>query len=220
MMNFEKARHHMIEQQLRPWEVLDPVVIDTLYADRRELFVPAPWHAFAYADFALPLPSGARMLPPKLEAHCLQALKLTPSDRVLEIGTGSGHMAALLAHHAHEVWSVEIVPELAELARANLSRAGVDNVHVVVGDGLQGLAEGAPYDAILISGGVTHIPSVLIEQLALGGRLLAFVGRAPIQTLRRIVKRAADALACEDLLETEVPPMREPCKGGEDFFAS
>ncbi|MCX7898090.1 MAG: protein-L-isoaspartate O-methyltransferase [Rhodocyclaceae bacterium] len=216
-MNYEKARHHMIEQQLRPWEVLDPAVIDSLYADRRELFVPEALRAFAFADVALPLPQGAQMLPPKLEAHCLQALALQPHERVLEIGTGSGHMAALLGRAAHEVWSVEIDPSLAELARANLARAGIDNVSVIVGDGLLGLADGAPYDAILVSGGIRQVPSVLIDQLAAQGRLLAFVGASPVYTLRKMTKHADGVIVTEDLLETDVPALRQPAFAAFDF---
>lgn len=216
-MNYERARQHMIEQQLRPWEVLDPAIIDLLYADRRELFVPAAYRSFAYADITLPLPRGQSLLPPKLEAHCLQALALKPHERALEIGAGSGHMAALLGAASHEVWSVEIEPELAELARANLVKAGIANVHVVAGDGLEGLAFGAPYDAILVSGGILEIPSILLDQLAVGGRLVAFVGASPVYALRRISKRADGVLLREDLLEADVPALRQALPSAFDF---
>ncbi|MCX8017464.1 MAG: protein-L-isoaspartate O-methyltransferase [Rhodocyclaceae bacterium] len=213
-MNHELARRHMIEQQLRPWEVLDPAVVATLYADRREDFAPSGQKTFAFADIALPLGvADAVMLPPKLEAHCLQALELKPGERVLEIGTGSGHMAALLAARAQEVWSVEIEPALAEQARANLRHAGVSHVHVEIGDGLNGLPDHAPFDAIMVSGGVIEVPTALTDQLAVGGRLLAFLAppdRAPVMTLSRITRVRADALVREDLLETSVPLLRQP----------
>jgi protein-L-isoaspartate(D-aspartate) O-methyltransferase len=208
-MNFEVARHHMIEQQLRPWDVLDPAVVDVLYADHREDFVPAPYRALAFADTDIPLGSGASMLPPKLEAHALQALAVKPHERVLEVGTGSGHMAALLAACAKEVWSVEIDPALAEQARANLSRRGVANVHVEVGDGLIGLAARAPFDVIMVSGAVREIPVALIEQLANGGRLLAFVGEAPVIAMRRLTRNGPEALLVEDIMETEVPALQQ-----------
>lgn len=209
-MNYEQARRNMIEQQLRPWEVLDPAVVDLLYADRREDFAPPAQRALAFADLALPLGVGdAVMLPPKLEAHALQALAVRPHERVLEIGTGSGHMAALLAARAREVWSVEIEPALAEFARANLARAGCDNAHVDTGDGLLGLAQQAPYDVIVISGGVTAVPEVLFDQLAVGGRLLAFVGAAPLMSMRLFRRLDAASVTHEDLMETSVPALRQ-----------
>jgi protein-L-isoaspartate(D-aspartate) O-methyltransferase len=210
-MNYETARHHMIEQQLRTWNVLDAAVVDTLYADRREEFVPAAYRALAFADIELPLGPEAVMLAPKIEARALQALALTGSERVLEIGTGTGHMAALLAARAASVVSVEIDAALAEQARANLARTGCANVQVVVGDGLaqlSGTAQG-PFDAILVSGSLTEVPAVLLEQLADGGRLLAFVGVAPLMALRKIVRNDSRFVA-QDVMETVVPPLRQP----------
>lgn len=212
-MNYEQARRNMIEQQLRPWEVLDPSVIELLYADRRENFVPASQRALAFADVALPLSSDAVMLPPKLEAHSIQALAPKPHERALEVGTGSGHMAALLAARVEEVWSVEIDPQLAATARANLANAGIDNVHVEVGDGLAGLVAHAPFDVIVVSGGVRQVPAALLDQLAVGGRLLAFVclpGQEPLMSMRLITRTASDVLASKDLMETVVPLLRQP----------
>lgn len=212
-MNYEIARRHMIEQQLRPWEVLDPVVVDTLYADHREEFVPAAHRALAFADIEIPLGQGAVMLPPKLEAHVLQALAVQPHESVLEIGAGSGHMAALLAARAREVWSVEIDPDLAAQARANLARRGIANVEVVVGDGLAGAPRPEPFDVIVVSGGVSAIPAVLVDQLKDGGRLLAFVAlpdSAPLMAMRRLTRVGAAAVTTEDLMETVVPPLRQP----------
>ena len=209
-MNYETARYHMIEQQLRTAEVLAPQVVDVLSANRREGYVPAAYRDLAFADVAIPLGQDATMLTPKLEARLLQELALQAHERVLEIGTGSGHMAALLAAQAAAVWSIEIDPVLAAQARTNLERDDVHNVHIEVGDGLAGLAAQAPFDAIVLSGGVTHIPAVLLEQLKSGGRLLAFVGYAPVMTLRRLTRVNATAVSTEDRMETVVPMLRQP----------
>lgn len=211
-MNFESARHNMIEQQLRPWRITDATVIDQLYADRREDFVPDAYRALAFADVEIPIGQGASLLPPKLEGRILQALAIQPQERVLEIGAGSGHMAALLATRAKDVWSVEIDPAVAAIARANLGRTDLENVHVEIGDGLAGLMAHAPYDAIVVSGGVREIPQALIDQLAVGGRLIAFVtlpDQAPTMALRRLTRVSADAVASEDELETIVPMLKQ-----------
>ncbi len=215
-MNYELARHHMIQQQLRTSEVLSSQVVDLLYADRREHYVPAAYRALAFAETAIPLGHGAEMLTPKLEARLLQAAALKHGDRVLQIGTGSGHLAALLAEQAGHVWSVEIVPELAEQARANLHDDGVTNVTVEVGDGLAGLPTHAPYDCIVISGGVATIPAALQAQLKVGGRLLAFVApvdRAPLMVLRQITRQGEDDYVGADLLETAVPCLQGAASG-------
>ena len=208
-MNYELARHHMIQQQLRTAEVLSSQVVDLLYTDRREVYVPAAYRTLAFADIAIPLGRGnAAMLTPKLEAHLLQEMNLQRSERVLEVGTGSGHMAALMAEQAQQVWTVELDPELAARARTNLENDGVVNVNVEVGDGLAGLAAHAPYDCILVSGGVPAIPAALQAQLKVGGRLLAFVAhadQAPVMVLRRIDRQAEDLYVGSDLLETAVP---------------
>lgn len=215
-MNFESARHNMIEQQLRPWLVNDPAVIEQLYADRREDFVPDAYRALAFADVEVPVAMGVRgaaLLPPKLEGRILQALAVQPRERVLEIGAGSGHMAALLAAQAKEVRSIEIDPAVAAIARVNLDRAGVGNAHVEIGDGLNGLPAHAPYDVIVVSGGVAEIPQALIDQLAVGGRLIAFVtlpDQAPSMALRCLRRIGAEAVASEDVLETIVPLLRQP----------
>lgn len=209
-MNLETARHHMIQQQLRTCEQMSPATVELLYADRREHYVPAALRAFACADVALPLADKASMFTPKLETRLIEAAALKRRDKVLEIGAGSGHLAALLAEQAQQVWSIEIDPALAGLARHNLAAAGVANVAVIEGDGLAGLPEYAPYDAIVVSGSVAEVPAAWREQLAVGGRLLVFVGnRAPL-TLRRLVRIDADSIVGEDLLETDVEPLRQP----------
>ena len=151
-MNTEQARFNMIEQQIRPWEVLDPSVLSLLSVVRREAYVPEAQRDLAFADVELPLGYGQSMLAPRVEARILQELAIKNTDKVLEIGTGSGYMAALLAAKAEFVYSVEIVPELVEFARANLKRAGVANVSVDLGDGAHGWPLYAPYDVIVLSG--------------------------------------------------------------------
>lgn len=209
-MNLETARHHMIQQQLRTCEPMSPATVELLYADRREHYVPAALRAFACADVALPLTDQASMFTPKLETRLIEEAALQRSDKVLEIGTGSGHLAALLAEQAQQVWSIEIDPALAELARHNLAADGVANVTVIDGDGWAGLPEYAPYDAIIVSGSVADLPAAWREQLAEGGRLLAFVGNRTPLALRRLVRLTADNFSCEDLLETDVAPLRQP----------
>lgn len=207
-MNFEQARYNMIEQQIRTWEVLDPQVIDLLYAVKREEFVPLAYRLQAFTDTQIPLGHGASMLPPKLEAHAVQALRLKNTDRVLEIGTGSGHMAALLAAQAAQVWTVECVAELAATATATLQRLGIGNVAVVSGDGTKGWAAQAPYDAIMVSGGLPEVPQELLAQLAIGGRLLIFVGEAPLYQAQLITRQDDRSYTTKVLFETQVPALQ------------
>ena len=181
-MNFEQARFNMVEQQLRPGKVLNPDVLEVLFVVKREEFVPPAHRRLAFADTQIPLgeADGARMFSPRVEAHALQALAMKKHENVLEIGTGSGYMAALLGAHADHVRSIEIDPQLADMARANLARAGVTNVVVEVGNGLAGSPAYAPYDAVMVSGAVPAVPQVLLDQLKPGGRLFAIEGAAPV----------------------------------------
>lgn len=191
-MNLEQARYNMVEQQIRPWAVLDTDTLELLMMVRREDFVPAALRNLAYADTAIPLGHGAEMLHPVFEGHALQALHLKKHSKVLEVGTGSGYMAALLAAHAEQVWTVEIEPALAASAKARLQQAGIGNVAVEVGDGLKGLPAQAPFDAIMVSGAVTQIPDALLAQLKVGGKLFAIVGAGPVQTME-VVTRISDS---------------------------
>jgi protein-L-isoaspartate(D-aspartate) O-methyltransferase len=209
-MNFEQARFNMIEQQIRPWDVLDPNVIAVLFRSRRELFVPADQRGLAHADMELPLGKGERMLAPKIEAHALQALQISQTDKVLEVGTGSGFMASLLGMCAAQVSSVEIDPDFVASARANLRQISALNVSVHQGDGLLGLPGDAPFDVILVSGAVHSVPKALLDQLKVGGRLFAIVGEAPAMQAQRITRRAADAWQTETLFETVAPYLHEP----------
>ena len=179
-MNVEQARFNMIEQQIRPWDVLDPGVLSLLAIVRREDFVPVAYRALAFVDTQVPLPEGENMLAPKVEARLLQELKLQRHERVLEIGAGSGHMAALLGHQSQQVHTMELKPTLAALARRNLQRAAVLNVQVHEADGVHGLSGEAPFDAIVLSGSVAELPQKLLQQLKVGGRLVGIVGFAPV----------------------------------------
>lgn len=182
-MNIEQARFNMIEQQIRPWDVLDAGVLELLAVVRREDFVPADSRALAFMDTEIPLGDVARgqvMLAPRVEARLLQGLKVARHEKVLEIGTGSGFMAALLGHKAQQVFSLEIDPDLAAQAADRLRRAGVRNVNVLAQDGTAGLPGEAPFDVILLSGSVAEVPAALLAQLKPGGRLAAIVGDAPM----------------------------------------
>ncbi|HEU4458086.1 MAG TPA: protein-L-isoaspartate O-methyltransferase [Methylibium sp.] len=204
-MNIEQARFNMIEQQIRPWDVLDPSVLSLLAVVRRESFVPADCKALAFADMELPLAEGQRMLSPKVEARLLQELGLRRHERVLEIGTGSGHMAALLAHQAREVITLEIRPALAHQAMLNLQRAAVVNAEVREADGVRGLPDEAPFDAIVLSGSVAQLPEALLAQLKTGGRLIAIVGDEPVMRAVLATRRGPEAFERVELFDTVAP---------------
>jgi protein-L-isoaspartate(D-aspartate) O-methyltransferase len=181
-MDMNHARFNMIEQQIRPWEVLDPQVLALLSTVRREDFVPFAHKSLAFVDMEIPLGTLPHqvMLAPRVQARLLQDLAVQETDKVLDIGTGSGFMAALLAHQAASVLSLEIDPALATQAQANLQKAGVTNVVVSTADGSQGAAADGPFDVILINGSVAEVPSALLQQLTVGGRLAAIVGDEPM----------------------------------------
>lgn len=207
-MDFEQARLNMIEHQLRPWDVEDVDTLEVLSLVPREEFVPAAWRNFACADFEVPLGHGAVMLTPKVEARALQALGPLRRETVLEVGAGSGYFAALLAARAEHVFTVDIVPELADMARANLHRQGVANVSVETGDAASGWAVRAPFDAIVVSASVPVVPGEMLAQLKVGGRLFAIVGTGPAMTARLIVRETEDAFRSVGLFETETRPLR------------
>ena len=206
-MNIEQARFNMIEQQIRPWEVLDQKVLDLLFVVKREDFAPPAYRNLAFADMEIPIGSGQVMLAPKIEAKQLQELAIKKTDKVLEIGTGSGYMAALLAAHADHVVTVESRPELAEFAKQNLQRAGVSNVTVEVGDGSNGWAQRGPYNAIVISGSVPTLPEALLKQLRVGGRMAVVVGEAPVMEAQLITCTAEGAFNTVNLFETVIPAL-------------
>ena len=206
-MNIEQARFNMIEQQIRPWEVLDQKVLDLLFVVKREDFVPAAYRNLAFADMEIPLGDGQAMLAPKIEAKQLQELTIKKTDKVLEIGTGTGYMAALLAAHADHVVTVECRPELAEFAQQNLQRAGITNVSVEIGDGANGWAQRGPYDAIVVSGSVPVVPDALLQQLRVGGRLAIVVGEAPVMEAQLITCTDKGVFNTVNLFETVIPPL-------------
>ena len=184
----EQARFNMIEQQVRPWNVLDAAVLALMSVVKREAFVPAAYKSIAFADLEVPLGHGQCMLAPRVEARLLQDLAVQKTDKVLEVGTGSGYMAALLGHQAQRVLSLELEPDLVALARDNLQKAGVGNVDVRQADGAQGAAADGPFDVILLSGSVAEVPPELLEQLKVGGRLAAIVGDEPMMNATLITR--------------------------------
>jgi protein-L-isoaspartate(D-aspartate) O-methyltransferase len=206
-MNLEQARHNMVEQQIRPWEVLDQDILDLLYAVPREEFVPAAHRNLAFSDLEIPLGEGERMWAPKIEARVLQELAIQRTERVLEVGTGSGYLTALLAHRAARVYTVEIRPALAEFGRANLARNGRDNVTAEVGDGAHGYAKWAPYDVIVLTGSTPLVPRSVLDGLAPGGRLFAVVGDAPAMAARIHTCVAPGTFRSIDLFETVIAPL-------------
>ena len=188
LQNVEQARYYMIEQQIRPWDVSDAAVLDLMASVKREDFVPLSQKSLAFADMAIALPGGQNMLPPRVQARLLQDAAVKATDKVLEIGTGSGYMTALLAHQAQRVISLEINPEIADMARANLQRAGIHNVEVRQADGSKGTPAEAPFDVILLGGSVVEVPQSLLDLLKVGGRLVAIVGDEPIMHAQVITR--------------------------------
>jgi protein-L-isoaspartate(D-aspartate) O-methyltransferase len=192
----EHARFNMIEQQIRPWDVLDADILQLLSMMRREDFVPLAHKALAFVDMEIPLlgsneealRQGHCMLAPKVEARMLHDLKVQKHEKVLEVGAGSGYMAALLAHRAQRVVSLELHAELARTARANLQKAGIHNAEVRQADGAKGAASEGPFDVIVLSGSVAEVPQALLTQLKVGGRLAAVVGQEPMMRAHFITR--------------------------------
>lgn len=213
-MDIEQARFNMVEQQIRPWYVLDQDVLDLLFVVHREDFVPPAYRALAFTDMEVPLDvdgerTGESMLAPKVEARLLQHLELRKHETVLEIGAGSGHMAALLAHRGQRVHTYEINPTLAEFARANLRRAGITNVDVVTGDGAAFLKPGEEtFDAIVLSGAVQFVPPVLFDRLNPGGRLIAIVGDEPVYSAQVFHKQGDRVTVPDNLFDTATKPLQ------------
>jgi protein-L-isoaspartate(D-aspartate) O-methyltransferase len=204
-MNIEQARFNMIEQQIRPWDVLNLGVLELLAVVKREDFVPPEHRGMAFVDTEVPLSNGECMLAPKVEARLLQELAVHKHERVLEIGAGSGYMAALLAHRAQHVTTVEIVPELARMASENLKRAWVMNAAVVNADASAGLMVDGPFDVIVLSGSVADVPRALLGQLKPGGRLTAIVGQLPIMRAVLMTRGDDAGHATVDLFDTVAP---------------
>jgi protein-L-isoaspartate(D-aspartate) O-methyltransferase len=207
-MDSEIARFNMIESQVRTWEVLDQAVLDLLHEVKREEFVPPQYLALAFTDMEIPLGHGEVMLTPKMEARMLQELTLSKADRVLEIGTGSGYVTALLARLAGQVVSVERIEAFSHAAARRLAGHDLRNIELEIGDGAAGWPQKGPYDAILLTGSVPLVPDEFRQQLAIGGRLLAVVGDEPVMTATIVTRVAESAYASAGLFETCIPPLK------------
>jgi len=197
----------MIEQQIRAWDVLDIDVLVLLNVVKREDFVPAAYKNLAFIDTEIPLGGGESMFTPKLEARILQEVAVKKHENVLEIGTGSGYMAALLAHKARHVLSVEIQPQVKAQAEKTLAANGVTNVTVTLGDGAQGWTNGAPFDVIVVSGSLPELPEALLKQLKVGGRLAVIIGQAPAMKAQLITRTGEAGYDTRTLFETSVKPL-------------
>lgn len=211
-MNIEQARFNMIEQQIRPWDVLDTDILELLMVVKREAFVPSAYRSLAFIDTEIPLPGGENMLMPKFEARILQELGVKKHENVLEIGAGSGYMAALLAYKARHVMSVEIVPELVRMTKDNLGAYGVDNVDVVQGDGARGWPAGAAgdpaWDVIVLSGSVPVIPQAFLQQLRIGGRMFIVSGDAPAMSAQVVTRMSDTGYSTVKVFETVIKRLR------------
>ena len=205
MNALEQARFNMVEQQIRPWQVLDPAVLHTLQHIARELFVPAAYQALAYTDTEIPLGHGQAMVAPRIDARLMHDVALKPTDKVLEIGTGSGYLTALLADRSHHVVSLEINPELHARARANLQGAGISNVDLRMADGSAGASDAGPFDAIVLGGSVYEVSQALLDQLKVGGRLIAIVGEEPVMQATLYTRTSASAWDHKALWDTTAP---------------
>ena len=207
-LDVERARFNMVEQQIRTWDVLDQRVLDLLLAVRREEFVPQQHRALAFVDMEIPLGHGEKMLAPKMEARIIQELTLQPADRVLEVGTGSGYMTALLARLTNHVCSVDIVADFTRAATAKLAASGIANVTLETGDAARGWGTQSHYDVIVLTGSVPVLPDVFQNSLRPGGRLIAIVGEPPVMEARLVTCTAAGAYRSAGLFETCIAALR------------
>lgn len=209
-MNFERARYNMIEQQVRPWTVLDPDVLETLGSLPREDFVPPAYRRLAYADTRIPLAHGQSMMAPVVEGRLLQSLEILPEDRILEIGTGSGYLTACLARLGSHVDSVDIHGDFIASARERVDALGFDNTSLATGDAARGWDGDRPWDIIVLTGAVPQVPEAYLHALAPGGRLFAIVGEEnrPIMEALRISRIDTDEWATESLFETWIAVLK------------
>jgi protein-L-isoaspartate(D-aspartate) O-methyltransferase len=206
-MNFEQARFNMVEQQIRPWEVLDPAVLALLFEVKRERFVPAPHASLAFADMEIPIGHGEAMMQPKVEARILQELAVRPEDTVYEVGTGSGYLTALLARRARHVTSAEIHADLHAQGAANLARAGVANVTLLQGDSARAPLGESAWDVIVLTGSTPELPQAFVDRLNPGGRLFAVVGDAPVMKAVVLTREAGGGVRRTEVFETLLKPL-------------
>lgn len=203
-MDMEQARFNMVEQQIRPCDIQDDVLRELLFKLKREKFAPEQYKKLAFSDLEIPLPGGQKMLLPRIEAMLLQQLKLSKTDKVLEIGTGSGYVTALLAKQTDFVYSVEVEEQNKQLATYNLTYAGINNVSVIHANAINGLADKAPFDKIFIGGGLLSIPNSIKSQLKIGGKLVGIVGTRPIMHAVLVERIAESQYTEKKLFETDV----------------
>jgi protein-L-isoaspartate(D-aspartate) O-methyltransferase len=206
-MNIENARFNMIEQQIRPWEVLDPHVLDLLSQVKREQFVPAEHRALAFADLEIPLGHGEAMMQPKVEARILQELAIAPHESVYEVGTGSGYLTALMARRAKHVTSAEIHADFKSRAEESLRAAGIANVTLVVGDSARAPLVESAFDVIVLTGSTPVLPQAFLDRLSPTGRLFAVVGDPPVMKALVVRQPAPGAFQRTEIFETMLKPL-------------
>lgn len=206
-MNLAQARHNMIEQQIRPWDVLDQRVLELIDGLPRDKFVPTAYLKLSYADINVPLDHGQVMMAPKVEARMLQALNIKASDTILEVGTGSGYVTALLAHSGKHVYSVEIYPDFVESAGRRLAELGSGNVTLENGDAVNGWDRHGPYDVIAITGSLPALPDNFLQSLKPGGRLFVISGQEPVMEAYLITRTGEQGWVKQALFETVLPPL-------------
>ncbi|ALG68008.1 methyltransferase domain-containing protein [Beggiatoa leptomitoformis] len=206
-MNVEQARFNMIEQQVRPWDVLDPRVLDAMTQTPRELFVPATYSVLAFADISIPLAHEQVMLSPKVQGRIAQSLLLDSNDTVLEIGTGNGYLTALLAKLADKVDSVDIFEEFTKTTAEKLHALGLNNVTLETGDAANGWKQDKRYDVIALTGSLPLLKPYWQEQLKIGGRLFAIVGESPIMQARVITRLSDKEWMTDYIFETDIPAL-------------
>ncbi len=206
-IDFELARHTMVEQQIRPWEVLDQRILDLIDQSPREDYVPEKYRNLAYVDMNVPLGHDQVMMSPKLEARLLQELAIQTDDNILEIGTGSGYMTSLAATLGHHVYSVEVIADLAARAQRSLQSHGIKNITLETGDGARGWDKHEPYDVILVTGSLPMLPDRFKQSLAPDGRLIAIIGHSPVMRVTLVQRVAAQSWHETSLLETDLPPL-------------
>jgi len=202
--SYEKARFNMVEQQVRPWEVLDAQVLELIGSMPREHFVPEKYRGLAYADIEIPLGDGQKMMFPRVEGRILQALEVQADETVLEIGTGSGYLTACLAQMGGSVISQDINPEFTEQARKRLAELGIENVQLRTTDSLSDDVESGPFDAIAVTGSLPSIPDNLKQRLTVGGRMFIVTGESPVMTAYLVTRQGEDEWQTEALFETDI----------------
>jgi len=206
-MNFEQARYNMIEKQIRPWEVLDQETLDLFSSIHREDFIPDDYKTLALSDISIPLMHNQVTMTPKVEARLIQGLKVEKHEKILEIGTGCGYLTALLASRGAVVHSVDIFREFAQLARPRLDKYGLDNVHLLTGDAINGWPDAGRYDVIVVTGSIPLLGDGYQQQLNINGRLFVIIGRSPVMEAIIITRIGNSEFSSESLFETDLPAL-------------